>query len=129
MKKLNVVAGAIKKDELYFVAQRGKTGKTCFKWEFPGGKVEANETKQQAIVRELKEELDADVKVVKEIGTTTCLYTDLEITVTLFLVELIGNSTPKISEHIDMKWCKKEDLLKLDFADADFILIKELIKS
>ena len=61
-KQLFVVAGAIIKDKFVFAAQRGNHGKTAFKWEFPGGKVESGETNEQALEREFKEELKIDVK-------------------------------------------------------------------
>ena len=58
-----VVAGAIIKDNKVFSAQRGNKGETKYKWEFPGGKIEKNETPQQALKREFKEELNVDIEV------------------------------------------------------------------
>ena len=68
MKHVEVVCAIIKKDNKYFCCQRGTGRALAYKWEFPGGKIEPNETKEAALVREINEELKSLIKVIKYIG-------------------------------------------------------------
>ena len=113
-----VVAGAIVKDGKVFAAQRGNKGKTAFKFEFPGGKIEPGETPEQALARELKEELSIDVKVHELITAIVDEYDDVILHIDTYRCELISG-TPTLSEHIAMAWSNKEELDKLQFSQAD----------
>lgn len=113
-----VVAGAIVKDGKVFAAQRGNKGKTAFKFEFPGGKIEPGETPEQALARELKEELSVDVKVYELITSIIDEYDDVILHIDTYRCELISG-TPTLSEHIAMAWSNKEELGKLEFSSAD----------
>ena len=77
MKHVEVVCAIIKKDDRYFCCQRGPGRALAYKWEFPGGKIESNETKEAALVREIKEELKSDIKVISYIGVSNYEYKDL----------------------------------------------------
>ena len=113
-----VVAGAIVKDGKVFAAQRGNKGKTAFKFEFPGGKIEPGETPEQALARELREELSINVEVHELITAIVDEYEDVILHINTYRCTLISG-TPTLSEHIAMAWSNKEELDKLEFSPAD----------
>ena len=113
-----VVAGAIIKDNKVFAAQRGNKGKTAFKWEFPGGKIDPGETPEQALHRELVEELSINVKVHELITSIVDEYDDVVLHIDTFRCELISGN-PVLSEHLALKWSSKSELGKLEFSSAD----------
>ena len=113
-----VVAGAIVKDGKVFAAQRGNKGKTAFKFEFPGGKIEPGETPEQALARELREELSINVEVHELITAIVDEYEDVILHIDTYRCTLISG-TPTLSEHIAMAWSNKEELDKLEFSPAD----------
>lgn len=113
-----VVAGAIIKDNKVFSAQRGNKGKTAFKWEFPGGKIDPGETPKEALHRELIEELSINVRVNELITSIIDEYDDVILHIDTYRCELISG-IPTLSEHIDMAWSTKEELDKLTFSPAD----------
>ena len=117
-RELFVVAGAIIKDKKVFAAQRGNSGKTAFKWEFPGGKINPGETPEQALARELMEELSIFVEVHEKIYSVVDEYEDVILHIDTYKCSLIFGE-PKLSEHIAMAWSNKEELDKLKFSPAD----------
>ena len=117
-RELFVVAGAIIKDGKVFSAQRGNSGKTAFKWEFPGGKINPGETPEQALARELKEELSIKVKVNELVYQVIDEYEDVILHIDTYRCELL-EGTPTLSEHIALAWSNKEELDKLEFSPAD----------
>ena len=117
-KQLFVVAGAIIKDKFVFAAQRGNHGKTAFKWECPGGKVESGETNEQALEREFKEELKIDVKAHELINVTVDEYDDVIINLSTYRLELISGE-PVLTEHINSRWSNIDNIDELEFAKAD----------
>ena len=117
-RELFVVAGAIIKDGKVFAAQRGKSGKTAFKWEFPGGKINPGETPEEALARELLEELSIHVKVHELIYSVVDEYEDVILHIDTYRCSLLSG-TPTLSEHIAMQWSNKEELDKLNFSPAD----------
>ncbi|MCF0117479.1 MAG: (deoxy)nucleoside triphosphate pyrophosphohydrolase [Bacilli bacterium] len=118
-----VVAGAIIKDNKVFAAQRGNKGETRFKWEFPGGKLEPGETPEQALARELLEELKINVKVNECITKIVDEYETQILHIDTYICELISGE-PTLTEHIDMAWNSKEDLDKRNFSPADAPTLK-----
>lgn len=118
-----VVAGAIIKDNKVFSAQRGNKGETRFKWEFPGGKIEPGETPEQALARELKEELKIDVVVHELITKIIDEYPTQILHIDTYRCELISGE-PFLTEHINKTWANKEELDKLDFSKADAPTLK-----
>ena len=117
-RELFVVAGAIIKNGKVFAAQRGNSGKTAFKWEFPGGKINPGETPEQALERELQEELSINVKVHELIYQVIDEYEDVILHIDTYRCELISG-TPTLSEHIALAWSNKEELDNLEFSPAD----------
>ena len=80
-KHFEVVAAVIKKDNKIFCCQRGPKGECAFKWEFPGGKIEPGETKEQALLREIKEELNCNINIEKFITTINHEYNTFSLTI------------------------------------------------
>ena len=113
-----VVAGAIIKDGKVFAAQRGDHGETRFKWEFPGGKIEPNETPQEALAREFREELKIEVKVHELITSIVDEYPTQILHIDTYRCELISGE-PTLTEHLAKAWSTKDELDKLDFSKAD----------
>lgn len=124
-KRIEVVAAVIQKDGKYFCAQRKNAGELAKKWEFPGGKIEANETHQQALIREIKEELSADIKVNGFITTVDHEYSGFILTMHAYNCEIV-NGDLTISEHLDSKWLTVDEMSNYDFAAADLPIIKKL---
>lgn len=138
-KHYEVVAAVILKTESdgtekIFCAKRPgpKPGKelneTNYKWEFPGGKIESGENREQALSREIYEEFGAKINVKNFITTVNHEYKTFSITMHAFFCEL---STPQeklvLKEHLESTWLKKQELNKLDWAPAD-IPIAQIIQ-
>ena len=124
-REVHVVAGAIIKDNKVFAAQRGNKGETKFKWEFPGGKIEPGETPEEALHRELIEELSINVKVHELITAIRDEYETQILYIDTYRCELISG-TPTLSEHINMAWSDKDELDKLTFSPADDPTLKKI---
>ena len=127
MKHVEVVCALIKnEDDKIFCCKRGPGRALANKWEFPGGKIEQNETKEEALVREIKEELKSDIEVIRYIGVSNYEYTDLEtpfsITMYAYLCKLI-NGDLELTEHIDSCYADVNKMKLMDFAAADIQLI------
>lgn len=117
-RRVEVVAGAIIKDGLVFAAQRGSHGKTAYKWEFPGGKIEPGETPEEALRRELIEELSIEVEVHELITKIVDSYDDVDLSIATYRCTL-PKGEPIKKEHIALGWFNKDQLLNVDFSKAD----------
>ena len=118
MKSEDVVAAIIKKGNLYLVTQRNKDKYMGLKWEFPGGKVEANETLQEALTREIHEELNININVYEKIAEER--YKDSEINIVLhYFLCSIKDGAISLNEHEAMEWVDKADFDKYDFVVGD----------
>lgn len=131
MKHVEVVCALIQNDDgKIFCCQRGPGRALEGKWEFPGGKIEPNETQEQAIVREIKEELKSKIEVIKYIGVSNYDYTELEkpfsITMYAYLCKLISGNLA-LTEHISSKWCTVNEMMQMDFAAVDDILVNSFL--
>ena len=127
MKTIKVVAAIIVKDEKAFATQRGH-GKLKGGWEFPGGKIEENETPQQALVREIKEELNTEIKVGPLFDVVEHNYSDFHLVMQCFICSLVQGNL-ELLEHQDAKWVSKSTIDTLDWLPADFGLIEKLKQS
>ena len=130
MKHYNVVAAVVCHEGKYLCMQKGKTkfDYTSYKWEFPGGKIEPGETPQQALARELMEEMEYPVEVGEELVTVHHEYPDFSITMTAFLCTPKGDAYGfKRREHADSKWCSKNELMWLDWAAADIDVVEGIL--
>lgn len=129
-KKIDVV-GAVIFDEntnKYLVTMRDKERYQGGLWEFPGGKIEAGETEEEALIREIKEELNCTIKVGKLIADYTHSYPELTVRLITYLCT-IEEGVPQLSEHESMNWVTKEEMMELIFAEADVPTVKKIIKS
>ena len=118
MKPTDVVAAIIKKDNLYLVAQRNRDKHMGLKWEFPGGKVDPGETLQEALVREIYEELNIDINIHEKLVEER--YKDNEINIILhYFLCTIKNGVINLNEHEAMEWADKENFNQYDFVKGD----------
>ena len=124
MRELEVVCGAIKHNDTYFIAKRGKGVDEGF-WEFPGGKIEPNETQQQAIIREVKEELEVDVKVINYICSVDDIRENIIIHVHAYLCE-ITNGNIHLNNHDECKFVKANELYQYKFQKADQLILDKI---
>jgi 8-oxo-dGTP diphosphatase len=127
MKSIEVVAAIIQSGGRTLCVQRGpaKFDYIHHKYEFPGGKVEEGETKESAIIREIQEELHLDIIEPKFFSTVNHQYPDFYITMHSFICS-IEHKKITLTEHIDQKWLKVEDLNSLDWAAADIPIVRKL---
>lgn len=116
-KSIDVVGAVIMSDHQVLCAQRA-TGPLAGMWEFPGGKVETNETPAEALEREVTEELRCEISVGDRITTTRHAYDFALITLTTFYCQLLEGD-PELTEHQAVRWLPAEDLSQLDWAPAD----------
>ena len=117
-KKTNVVAAIIKKNNYFLIVQRNRKKHMGLKWEFPGGKVEEGETFEEALLREIKEELNIKIKLHDKIAEEK--YKDEKINIVLhyyLCTQESGNI--KLNEHENLVWIQKKDFDKYDFAEGD----------
>ena len=129
MKTVRVVAAVIKAvnengEPIIFATQRGY-GEFKGGWEFPGGKMEQGETPEQALMREIKEELDTDIEVGKLLDTVEYDYPNFHLTMHCFLCT-IKSGELVLKEHEAAKWLTKETLDSVDWLPADLGLLEKL---
>ena len=119
-----VVAGLIKKGDKFLLVRRPLNKKRGGLWEFPGGKVEKGETLEEAIKRELKEELDIEVRVKGVLSEVKYNYPEGEIE--LYLLEVESNEEPELKEAIEKRWVSVEEAEELELCPADRELIRKI---
>ncbi len=121
---LKVVAGLFRKNGKVLLVRRPFNKKRGGLWEFPGGKVEEGETLEEAIKRELNEELDVEVKVKELLSKIRHRYPEGEIE--LYLLEVESEKEPELKEAIEKKWIDLEEAERLELCPADKELLKNL---
>ena len=124
MKTIEVVAAIIIRDGKVFVTQRGY-GQWQGWWEFPGGKIESGERPQEALVREIQEELDAEIEVGDLLETVEWDYPDFHLTMHCFLCSLLSDSF-QLNEHEAAAWLTPEDLHSVRWLPADEGLVDRI---
>ena len=124
MKTLNVVAAIIKKDNKILATKRGY-GEFINMWEFPGGKIEGSETKEEALIREIKEELDCTIKPTKFALNIENQSPTFYLKMSCFEAT-IQKGTPKLLEHNDARWLSKDQLDEVNWIPADIQIIDYL---
>ena len=121
---IKVVAAFIEKDNKVLIAKRSTGDKNVLgKWEFPGGKVKEKELEETAIKREIKEELNIEIKAISFITNVVYKYPKKTVDLRLYKCEYISGEI-KLYDHSDYIWIEKEKILDLDLAPADIPLAK-----
>lgn len=126
MKTIEVVAAIIRKDNKIFATQRGY-GEWKDWWEFPGGKMEVGETPEQALIREIHEELDTDIHIDKFLYTVEWDYPKFHLTMHCYICSLLTESL-HLNEHEAARWLTKEDIHSVNWLPADEILLPMIVK-
>ena len=128
-KKVVVVAAIIKHNEKILCVQRGdnKLEYISRKYEFPGGKIELGETREQTVIREIQEELKIDITPNQDYLTVEHEYPDFFLTMHSFICSC-DYPTVQLTEHIDYKWLNISELKGLDWAEADIQIVDKLTR-
>jgi len=126
MKQIEVVAAIIRKEDKIFATQRGY-GEWKDWWEFPGGKIEAGETAEEALKREIREELSTEVSLDKLLCTVEYDYPKFHLTMHCYLCSLQTEAL-HLNEHEAARWLTKEELGSVKWLPADWEVI-DIIKS
>ena len=115
---INVVAAIIKKDNHFLIVQRNRKKHMGLKWEFPGGKVQENETFEDALIREIKEELNIKISLQDKIAEEKYKDEKIDILLHYYFCTQVGG-TIQLIEHEDLAWVEKKDFKNYDFAEGD----------
>ena len=119
-----VVAAIIQNPQgQYLCCKRGDWKSAPSKWEFPGGKPEANESLENALTREIREELGVDIKVLRQFDRSTTG----EIDLVCFVSELVDEVPTSSTDHSELRWVPEEELSKLDWAEPDLPALKRIL--
>ena len=124
MKTIRVAAAIILHEGTVFATQRGY-GKWKDWWEFPGGKIEENETPQEALVREIREELDTEIAVGDLFDTVEYDYPDFHLSMKCYICTVVSGNLV-LKEHEAARWLNRENLDSVDWLPADLDLIRKL---
>ncbi len=109
-----------------FATQRSSTMNLPLKWELPGGKIEQNETPEECLIREIKEEINIEIEIIDSLPYNVHTYPSITIKLIPFIsTHLKGEITLK--EHVNFKWLNTNELLDLDWADADIPILKHYL--
>ncbi len=126
MKTIEVVAAIIRKGDKVFATQRGY-GDFKDWWEFPGGKIEPGEKPEEALVREIREELSTEISVDKFLYTVDWDYPKFHLTMHCFMCSLVTEAL-HLNEHEAAKWLDKSEIHSVKWLPADEILLPLILK-
>ena len=124
MKQIEVVAAIIRKGDKIFATQRGY-GEWQDWWEFPGGKMEVGETPEEALVREIREELSSEIRVGELLTTVEYDYPAFHLTMHCFLCTLVGDAL-HLNEHEAARWLTKDELDTVKWLPADEEVVEDV---
>ena len=122
-----VTAALIKDEDKILIAQRGRRKRFGWKWEFPGGKVRPDETPEDCLRREIKEELHLEIRVEKHFCTTHHQYPDFNIELIAFWCSIVGGKM-KLVDHEQVLWVTVPEMNEYTFVEADLDVISALEK-
>ena len=131
MKKHYTVSAAIiieNKKILCVQRNKGKYDYISYKYEFPGGKLKLDENEEDALRREISEELNLEIDVIEKFLVVTHEYLDFNLTMHSYLCKA-NTEQLDLKEHIDAKWLHKDELIELDWAAADLPIVSKLINT
>ena len=121
----DVAAALIRKDGKFMICRRPPHKARGGLWEFVGGKTEEGETREQALIRECREELDVEVEPKSVFMEVIHKYPDIEIRLTLFNAEIVKGK-PKLIEHTDIRWITPDEIDQYEFCPADEEILKRI---
>jgi len=124
---INVTCAIIYVDDKILVTQRSEEMKLPLKWEFPGGKLEENESEIDCIKREILEEINIEIEIVMKLTDSIFDYGKFQIKLIPFIANFISG-TIKLAEHKDYRLLDLSELSNLDWAEADKPIVEELLK-
>lgn len=124
---IRVVCAIIHQENKILAVQRSEKMTLPLKWEFPGGKIEENESEVDCIKREIKEELNIDIEIKKRLTPSLHSYEDFSIELIPY-ISLYQSGVLTLNEHKQRLWLDKEALINLDWAEADVPIVNEYIK-
>ncbi|MFT5996815.1 MAG: 8-oxo-dGTP diphosphatase [Kangiellaceae bacterium] len=127
-KHIQVAVGVITKNNSFFVCRRQAHQHQGHKWEFPGGKIDLNESAEQALCRELAEEIGIEVKAYQHLVNIAFSYPDKKVSLHVFVVSDFSGEAYG-AEGQESKWVCFEELIALDFPDANQIIIEKLLEN
>lgn len=128
MKSIKVVAAIIYDGEKYLCTERdiGKFAYSSYKWEFPGGKIEMGESNENALKREIKEELGIDITIENYFCGINYVYPDFELTMYVYECKPLSLDV-QLNVHKSFKWLSLNELNTVDWASADKLVVNKLI--
>lgn len=127
MNKIIVVAALIEKDGKYLIARRATGDDNVLgRWEFPGGKVEANEDEMSAIEREIREEFELEVKAIKYLTNNVCEYPNKIVDLRLYECKYVSGDF-RLHDHYEYRYVSKDEILKYELCPAD-VALAEYVK-
>ena len=127
MPTLEVTCAIIVADQRILCVQRSSQMSQPLRWELPGGKVEAGESLEDSLIREIHEELNLNIEIIKELKSNVHKYSN-ELTIKLIpFIARIRSGTLVLKEHSEAIWLEKRQLLQLDWADADIPIVTDYI--
>jgi 8-oxo-dGTP diphosphatase len=127
-KPMVVTAAIIEKKGKILIAKRKKGWRFAGKWEFPGGKIEPNETPEECLRRELREELGIEAKIGEFFCSSTYAYSHATVELLVYHASHISGEF-ELHDHEEIRWVSRQQLLQYDFPEADNLVIERLIEA
>ncbi|NLJ42976.1 MAG: (deoxy)nucleoside triphosphate pyrophosphohydrolase, partial [Bacteroidales bacterium] len=125
---IDVTCAIIRNDENeVLIVQRGDKSDHPFKWEFPGGKLDKDETEEECIIREIREELSMDIVICRRMQDTEFDYGIKQIRLIPFICDTL-DELPVLYEHISYRWVEAGELKNIDFSEADIIVAENYLR-
>lgn len=124
---IQVCCAVIQNGEQILAVQRSEKMSHPLKWEFPGGKIEPDETPESALSREIREELSVEINILRRLSSVKHDYTSKAIELIPFLVEVSSGSI-HLTEHQEYRWLSRSELSLLDWVEADIPIVSELLQ-
>ena len=123
--QIQVTAAIFRRNDQYLICQRAHDDALPLLWEFPGGKMEDGETLEECIMRECKEELAVDIRVIGEFGRTSYPHAGNELIFTFFCAEIVGGDI-SVNVHEQVKWVSAAELVDYEFCPADVEIVERI---
>ena len=123
--QIQVTAAIFHRNDQYLICQRAHDDALPLLWEFPGGKMEDGETLEECIIRECKEELAVDIRVIGEFGRTSYPHAGNELIFTFFCAEIVGGVI-SVNVHEQVKWVSAAELADYEFCPADVAIVERI---